>query len=168
MASTYTPIATNTLGSAASSVTFSSIPTTYTDLRLVITGGTTLAGEKPSIRFNSDSGTNYSYAILYGDGSSTGSTSGSNQSYLNPSWAGSMSNTIPTFYTIDIFSYSNSSVYKTILCTFSGDKNGSGDSANVVNLWRSTSAINNIYIYASGGSTFTSGSTFTLYGIKAA
>jgi hypothetical protein len=70
--STYTPIATTTLGSAASSVTFSSIAGTYTDLRIVYsTVSSADAGNY--LRFNSDSGSNYSNTTLFGNGSSAGS-----------------------------------------------------------------------------------------------
>ena len=61
MASTYEPIATTTLGSAASSITFSSIPATYTDLRLVLVHTPSASTGNAQMQFNSDTATNYSY-----------------------------------------------------------------------------------------------------------
>jgi hypothetical protein len=69
MAPTYEPIATTTLGTAAASITFSSIPATYTDLRLVVVAKAVSASTL-DVRFNNDSGTNYSKTEISGDGSS--------------------------------------------------------------------------------------------------
>ena len=83
---TYTPLATVTLGTAASSVTFSSIPATYRDLILVV-NATTSADGIPSLRFNGDSGNNYSEHGL----SSTGSVIGSGAtSSFNRGFCGSL------------------------------------------------------------------------------
>lgn len=162
--STEVALATTTLSSAAASITFSSIPSTYTDLRLVMGGTITTTGEKPYIRFNSDSGSNYSHTSIYGNGTDAESFRQSNITYLNSSYGGDWNSTNPSFFTLDIFSYAGST-NKTTLHTFSGDKNGSGYVARVVGLWRSTSALNDIYIFASGSDTFKTGTTATLYGI---
>ena len=162
---TYEPIATTTLGSAAASITFSSIAGTYTDLRISFTG-TATGGTSPIIRFNSDAATNYSQTYLQGDGASAASSSYTSLSriFLNSS---SSMNTTPQFNSVDIFSYAGST-YKTILFTSSHDKNGSGVIYSSVGLWRSTSAINTITLSLNGGSNMDIGTTATLYGIKAA
>ena len=163
MPSTYEPIATTTLGSAAASITFSSIPATYTDLRLVLSGTVTVGGYGFYARFNSDSGTNYSRSNLFGDGSSAGTNAAvTNTSTPYQSQSG-MSSTVPTLYEFDIFSYAGST-YKTMLSKASEDKNGSGTVALFVTLWRSTSAINSVSFI--NGNTFAAGTTATLYGIK--
>lgn len=162
---TYEPIQTYTLASAAASITFSSIAASWTDLRLVLTT-TTSSNTAPLIRFNSDSGTNYSYTNLNGDGSSASSDRGTNTSFINLGTAGGTSTTIPTFYDLSIFSYAGST-YKTTLNSANADKNGSGDLRKSVGLWRSTSAITSIYLYTFGGD-YSIGTTATLYGIKAA
>ena len=78
--STYTPIATNTLGSAQASVTFSSISGSYTDLVLIINAGTSDASEQDClIRVNGDTGSNYSATYMYGTGSSAASGRNANQ-----------------------------------------------------------------------------------------
>jgi hypothetical protein len=168
MAVTYDPIATTTLGSAASSITFSSISSAYTDLRLVFTGITPNGGTYYHARFNSDTAGNYSYTALYGSGSGALSNRESNRTNIPIAGyvAGGTSTTIPTFVTMDIASYA-SSTYKTSLITYSGDFNGSGDVVRMVGLWRSTSAITSVTI-TSNFSTFGVGATATLYGIKAA
>jgi hypothetical protein len=61
--------------------------------------------------------------------------------------------------------YSNTTTYKTVLLR---SNNASAITVATVGLWRSTSAINTIKIYADGAAVFSVGSTFTLYGIKAA
>jgi len=162
MATTYEPIATNTLSSAASSIAFSSIPATYTDLRLVLVG-TATAALSERFRFNSDTATNYSYTIMYGDGSAAGSGRGSNVTFIRGTFMNSWSTTIPVMVTLDIFSYAGST-RKTCLLSVSQDLNGSGAAERSAAIWRSTSAINNIEIFAST-STFAAGTTATLYGI---
>ena len=166
MASTYTPIATTTLGSAQSSVTFSSISNAYTDLVLIANTGFSSASNYAYLRFNSDSGSNYSTTILIGTGSSayTSRTTNSTAAVI-----GGYYNYWPTTLTVmdicHIQNYSNTSTYKTML---SRDANGSGETGAYVSLWRNTSAINSVTLIGSSGSTFLSGSTFTLYGIKSA
>lgn len=164
MPATYEKIQSTTLGSAAANIDFTSIGSSYTDLRLIITSTVSSAGQALRIRFNSDTGTNYSYTYLVGDGGGAGSARTTSSSFINLDSATSgNSTTIPTLYTFDIFSYAGST-FKTALLTNSGDRNGSGFIANQVNLWRSTSAITAISIYVATGNLNT-GTTATLYGI---
>jgi hypothetical protein len=169
MAVTYEPITTTTLGTATSSITFSSISSAYTDLRVVYTGTTSNNGNTVWMRFNSDSETTYSYTALYGTGTAPArsvTTADRTFAILGDAYATGTSTTIPQFATADIFSYSGSA-NKTVLTTASADKNGSGGVQRNVNLWRSTSAINAIEFQCSGFN-FSIGTTITLYGIKAA
>ena len=159
MPSTYTPIATQTLGSAAASVTFSSIPQTYTDLVLVVVAPS--GNNNDSLQFNSDTGANYSWTRVYGDGTSAASSRSSNANYIRTT-AGDLTNTNSIL--IQIMNYSNSTTNKTVLTR---GTNPSVLTIAVAGLWRNTSAITTInYSVATG--TFATGSTFTLYGIKAA
>lgn len=163
MAATYEPIATTTLSSAASSITFSSIASSWTDLRLVLTGtgSTTL---NPWLTFNNDSSALYSQTNLAGDGSVAESTRQTSGTYIKEIY--NLFNTTPSMVTYDIFSYAGST-YKTVLMTIASDNNGSGRTANQVGLYRSTTAISRIDLTASTGN-FAIGTTATLYGIKAA
>ena len=161
---TYTPIASQTLGSAAASITFSSIPGTYTDLRLVLTGATSVGGDALVLQFNADTATNYSSTILSGYGSSASSSS-----YLStPSlrlWINySSSTTIPGFVSVDLFSYAGST-NKTLLATTSDDQNGSGTVELIAGLWRSTSAITSIKVFLVNANNFNTGTIATLWGI---
>jgi len=165
MATTYDKIATTTLGSATANITFSSIPATYTDLKLVFVGtGTTSVGLYG--RFNNDSGSNYSFTELFGQGSGAFSSRLSNLSYIDLESQSNLSTTIPSFKAIDIFSYAGST-FKTYLYTCQDDRNGSGNTVLQVGLYRSTSAINEIKLYVNS-STIAAGTTATVYGIKAA
>jgi hypothetical protein len=164
MAITYDPIATTTLGSATSTITFSSIPATYTDLRLVFTC-TTASGVVVFIRFNGDTASNYSRVFMDGEGTAANSASTTGSTTLRPMGNGSTSATVPTLITVDTMSYTGST-FKTSLCTFSGDKNGSGSVSSAVAMWRSTAAINSVLIFNSGAVNFSIGTTATLYGIK--
>lgn len=165
MAATYEPIATTTLGSAASSIDFTSIASSWTDLRVVLTCIQSSANAA-RVRFNSDTSTVYSQTALYGNGSSAASARETNSPVIYLTDSGASSTTIPSLYTIDIFNYAGST-YKTCLITAQLDKNGSGTVESNVALWRSTSAITSINLSPSGGD-FSIGTTATLYGIKAA
>jgi hypothetical protein len=160
MATTYEPIATTTLGSAQSSVTFSSISGSYTDLVLVGVGLSS-ASENICLRFNGDTGTNYSKTVVDGNGTSASSARGSSQDKMI--LAAFNSSTQSNLIT-HIMNYSNSTTYKTVL------QRGNIASSLVradVGLWRSTSAITSITLLVASG-TISTGTTFTLYGIKAA
>jgi hypothetical protein len=164
MPSTYTPIATNTLGSAASSVTFSSIPGTYTDLILISTAGVTSGALNFAVRLNSDSGTNYSRTVLSGTGSvaSTDRNTGLTYTILND--YGYLDTTLNTNIIGHFMNYSNATTFKTVLSRTNNAANGT---SACVNLWRNTAAITSLVILPTG-STFLAGSTFTLYGVKSA
>jgi len=163
MASTYTPIATTTLGSAASSYTFSSIPSTYTDLVLITNHGVSVATANFYIRVNGDSGTNYSYTRIKGNGSSASSDRGANTNQIVFDGDGA-STGVTNVNVINFQNYANTSTNKAIMGR-SGDATYS--TAALACLWRSTSAINSITIGISGYN-FVTNSQFTLYGIKAA
>ena len=164
MALTYEPIATTTLSSAQATINFTSIPTTYTDLILVISvngAGTVGANSRLQVGNGSvDTATNYSETQLYGTGSSASSLRNSNVNYAYGGVVQGGGVAISHF-----LNYSNTTTYKTILARGSAPANYV-DAA--VSLWRSTSAINTIKVYADSSGDYPSGSTFTLYGIKAA
>jgi hypothetical protein len=162
MATTYEAIATNTLGSTSTGITFSSINGTYTDLVLICNILMTTTGKSTLIQFNSDTGTNYSYTRLTGDGSSASSARASSIAYSSIGYTGVT--TSPMVSITNIQNYSNTTTNKSFLTRF-GDA-GTQTQANT-SLWRSTSAITSMFIYPDS-STFAAGSTFTLYGIKAA
>jgi hypothetical protein len=165
---TYEPIATNTLGSAAATVTFSTISGAYTDLVLVTNLKTTTTSQEVTVKINNDTGSNYSLTNLRGDGSTAASLRRSSQTVGNISKEISP-NTAFEFVSVSTFmNYSNATTYKTWLSrnNRASASNAPGTEA-LVGLWRSTSAITELVIGLTGGN-FDTGSTFTLYGIKAA
>lgn len=158
MPSTYTPIATTTLGSATNTVTFSSISGSYTDL-ILIYAGTLSADGGFALRFNSDTGTNYSNTALFGDGSTAGSNRNSNDTSMGLGYGGTAQNVT----TMQIQNYSNSTTYKTALSR----NNGGGYVSARVGMWRNTAAVTTVAVLTYSGN-FATGSTFTLYGVKSA
>jgi hypothetical protein len=117
------------------------------------------------VNFNGDTGSNYSQTFLFGNGSTAGSSRGSNQAFI---YAGDISATGGSSYTgmsnvvLQIQNYSNTTTNKTLLSRVS--------SPNlfveaVVGLWRSTAAITSIALDLEGTPQFIAGSTFSLYGI---
>ena len=167
--STYTPIATTTLGSSQSSVTFSSLGS-YTDLIIDVTGTSSVAANV-GIRFNSDSSSLYSWTSLYArsEGAGTpGSAKATAQTLIYCNWYTAFTSSYRGQIKINVMNYANST-NKTILSraiTTPGDSTFSGNEL-IAGLWRSTSAITSITVICDGG-TFSTGSTFTLYGIQAA
>jgi hypothetical protein len=159
MPATYEPIATTTLGSAATSISFSSIPATYTDLRLVLVSAR-VSGSAINYQFNSDTATNYSKTRIYGFGDSIGADSNQSEVQINTNNYG----TYLHLHTLDVFSYAGST-FKTCLYEVNGDNNGTGTVSRGVGLWRNTSAITALSIFLASG-TIAAGSTATLYGIK--
>lgn len=165
MPATYEPIATTTLGSAASSIDFTSIPGTYTDLKVVFVG-TATAATGLRAQFNSDTGTNYSRTSLLGDGSAVYSQRATSVAFISLGINDNLNTTTPTLRVMDVFSYAGST-NKTVLTSESTDLNGSGAATVAVQLWRNTGAITSISLNVSG-TTMKIGTTATLYGIKAA
>ena len=160
MPSTYTPIATTTLGSAASSVTFSSISGAYTDLIAVVAGATTTSAQGIKLRFNGDSGSNYSRTAVFGTGSSAGSTRDTSVTSIDVFYYG----TTQAVGICNVMNYSNTTTFKTSI-----SRGNDPDSAlnAIASLYRSTSAITSMEFFITSGN-FASGSTFTLYGVKSA
>ena len=167
MAQTYEPISTNTLGSATNSVTFSSIPSTYTDLVLVCTGTNSSGFDGIDIRVGNgsvDTGSNYGMVAVNGNGTNAQSFRDvNNTSMTNMGITGSSTRQASILH---FMNYANTSMFKAVLGRSSiKDFRVAGLGA----IWRSTSAINTIQLRSDNASyNFTVGSTFTLWGIKEA
>jgi hypothetical protein len=160
----YESIATVTVGSGgSSSISFTSIPSTYAHLQIRITEAYSGSGFNPKITFNSDTGSNYSWHYVLGNGSSASASGAANQAfmYLNSNTALSTM----TVHIVDILDYVNTNKYKTIRALDGYDANGSGFAVFWSGNWRNTAAITNITI---DGGTFAQYSSFALYGIKGA
>lgn len=158
--STYTPIATATASGSSSTITFNSISGSYTDLILI--AGLSGASADLDIRFNNDSGSNYSYTRTFADSTGAYSDRGSNSS---AGFAITIGGANPGVQIVNIFNYSNTTTYKTIT---QYQNNPGAYVGNYVGLWRSTAAINRIDIYAESSNNISANCVFTLYGITAA
>jgi hypothetical protein len=161
---TYEPIATNTLGTATDTVTFSSISGSYTDLVLVINYATSASTGNALLRFNSDTGSNYSETALIGNGTTATSDRESSVTTIPISWFGTNSTADRVELIYNIQNYANTTTFKTIIGRFNLSERGTGA---IAGLYRSTSAISSLTV-TNGNNNFVSGSTFTLYGISAA
>jgi hypothetical protein len=161
MAVTYDPIYSTILTATATTITFSSIPQTYTDL-IIVKNGTHSTGVNATLRFNSDSTVgNYGETYMYVSGSTPGSSRDSNQGAFFIDYSSNASSNVVSY--IHIMNYTNTTTYKGMIYKWldagQGCIHGGGT-------WRKTpEAITQIDI---SGATFNVGSTFTLYGIKAA
>jgi len=161
--STYTPIATTTLGSASTSVAFSSIAGTYTDIVAVISATNGSPAPSMSVQFNGDTTSNYSHTFITGDGSSASSSRNSTDRALIAynGTAGANPNTV----IVNFMNYANTTTFKTFLSRASNSTYGTDA---VVGLWRKTPEAITTITFLTGTTGFAIGSRFTLYGIQAA
>jgi hypothetical protein len=165
---TYIPLATTTLSSAVTTVTFSSISQSYRSLVLVVQAVRSSTGESGIfVRLNNDTGSNYSFVNIEGYGTSAVRNSGTARDRMygswvtNPFWGnGTIGNSIWNFE-----DYSASDRYKAALTR---TNNGTLVTYASINKWLSTSAVTSISIALDNSGLFGSGSTFSLYGIASA
>jgi hypothetical protein len=169
----YESIATVIAGSGgAASITFSSIPSTYTHLQIRAIGRTNRSGGATNdpfkIVFNSDTATNYSQHYLQGDGGSASSFASVSIGFIAAYLATATSATANVFGTtiVDILDYANTNKYKTTRALGGFDNNGSGVLGLVSGNWRNTNAITNITVSPQVGTSWDQYTQIALYGIK--
>ena len=165
----YESIATINPNGSSSTVTFSSIPSTYKHLQVRLIARW---NESPNygliLRANGDSGSNYSAHLLTGDGSSAGANSYVSSTFAYPlgNAAGSgLGSNIYSTVVIDLLDYQNTNKNKTVRALGGYDANGSGQLNLSSSAWYNTAAINSITVGSTVG-TFTTASQIALYGIK--
>ena len=174
-APTYIAISNTVLGSNTTSFTINSIPQTYTDLVLVARWASTSNSRGMLMRFNSDSGSNYSVAGLVGYGASGTNAIPANE--INRTWvrlgawndgAGTSFDS-PGFTITHINNYTSTTQNKTVLSQYMCQPDGANrnDVGYLVNEWRNTNAITSITIFDPSGPSYITGTRVTLYGIKA-
>lgn len=163
---TYEPIAKQTLASPSSSITFSSITGTYTDLVLILNAKTAAGGIqllKTRVGNGSiDTATNYSCTWI---GGYNGGTFSSRDTSSNAAIDMRISDAAWSSMILQFQNYSNSTTNKTF---FTRSNNPNDEIWQGVNLWRSTNAINTIQVFPDGGQSFATGTEASLYGIAAA
>jgi hypothetical protein len=175
MAVTYEMIQKSTLTSAVASVTFTAISNIYTDLVIIANVQGQANGCNMQIWFNDDgSSTNYSSSVLYSTGSVVGAGRSANQAKINFGTNGGMPFSDSNQFGLNIYNiqnYSNTTTYKTIFGTARNLNNGytgAPEFTQAVGMWRNTAAISSISIGVDNSKTMQIGSSFTIYGIKAA
>ena len=172
MANTYTLISSNTLSSSAASVTFSSIPSTYTDLVVKISARTDRATTSTGIRltFNGSSAASYSYVYVLGSGTTASSSRTSNNTVATFGSVAAATSTANTFSSHELYipSYNNTSQNKPFSSSNAYENNtAAAELSAYANLWSNTSAISSItFTQAGTGTNFVTGSSFYLYGVK--
>jgi hypothetical protein len=169
--SSFESIATVTGTGSSGTITFSSIPSTYSALQIRYIGrGDTAANTVAlNMTFNSDTGANYTYHRLEGDGSATYAAGGADQTntQFGTITAASAASNIMGVGIVDVHDYASTTKYKTARMFGAQDRNGAGSLLLRSGLWMSTSAISSITITTNSGN-FTTSSVFSLYGIKGA
>jgi hypothetical protein len=173
----YESIATTTVGAGGvASITFSSIPSTYTHLQIRGIGRSTTSGtgtDYLQVQFNADTASNYAYHDLTGDGSAASAAAGTTQSTIRTGLLPRSSQLANSFgvAVIDILDYANTSKAKTLRSLCGMDYNTGTAPVGQINLrsglWTSTSAITSIKLYSEANN-LAQYSSFALYGIKGA
>jgi hypothetical protein len=170
MANTYTLIASNVLSSNTLNFTFTSIPSTYTDLvlRASVRKNQTTNFSEFYIKPNSDSGTNYSFTMLYGTGTvATTSNAAANGNGLTIRYIDANSDTTNTFSSSEIYIPNYNSTSTKQISSFSVEEHNGTNAGLAVqaHYYQGTSAITSLLIGVPS-LTLLSGSSFYLYGIK--
>ena len=167
--STYTPIETKTLASNTTTVTFSSIPSTYTDLVLVFQAASNNSnGTAVRMRFNGSSASEYSTTFVDGTGANIISARTGTQTQMDLGWrTGIDSGVWNNVYLMNFLNYSNPNINKPVLWTCGGIATAVDLASG---LWRNNAAINSISLTIGQPSSadFLAGCVLTLYGITAA
>lgn len=168
-------IATATVSTATPTISFTSIPATYTHLQLrgISRDARTVNVNNINMRVGNgsiDSGNNYATHTFDGDGGTDTGAGAANFVSLGFMIEPGASGTANAFggFVIDILDYKNTNKYKTFKALGGADLNGSGNVHLTSGLWMSSSAITNIDFFTNGGFNFVQHSTFALYGIKGA
>jgi hypothetical protein len=148
----------------ATTLTFAGIPTGYKHLQIRGFSTYNTAVDSNRLRFNSDTGSNYSEHGLEGNGATASAFGSANTTSINVDHIVS-GNAYYTATIIDILDYADTSKYKTVRSLGGVDKNGSGYVTLYSGSWRNTSAVSSVTLFPSAG-TWTQYSTFALYGAK--
>jgi hypothetical protein len=159
--SAYDSLATIATTGNVTSVTFSGIPTGYKHLQIRLSYQDT-ASDNSNMRFNSDTGNNYAWHELFGQGSSAGAGAASSVSFMKVAYT---DNGRPGVAVVDILDYASSNKNKVMRSLCGVDNNGGGYILLRSGLWMNTAPITAVTIYPNSGA-ITANSTFALYGIK--
>jgi len=159
-----------TLYPTGATAEFTSIPSTYTHLQIRYIARTSRADitDWIEMNFNSDTGNNYSYHFLRGNGSVTLASAGTSTNYaeVGTSVAQTGGSNMFGVAVVDILDYANTNKFKTVRSLSGEDRNGEGLIYLYSSSWRSTNAINTIVLTPGAGTNFSAGTVIELYGIR--
>ena len=162
----YASIGTVTVGSGgASSITFSSIPSTYTHLQIRVMALSAANFHNTVVQFNGDTGANYTLHQLVGNGSAASAYGTNGQNNFTLGQLGT--STYPGVEIMDILDYANTNKYKTVRDLSGTDTNGTGQTLIILRsgVWINTNAVTSITLFDEGSS-YNQYSSFALYGVK--
>ncbi len=161
----YESIATVSVGAGGqSTISFTSIPSTYKHLQIRYINTTSTTNQNLVVTFNSDTGSNYAWHRLLGDGSSAIADASSTTTGMTIGRSGGNSSSFAGGV-FDLLDYANTSKYKTARTLYGTDQNGSGLIFLASGLWQNTAAVTTITFTPASGN-FAQYSSFALYGIK--
>ena len=149
-------------------VTFNSIPQTYTDLKLIIEGksnqtGTSYNGMRMTV--NNDTSTSYWYHDIWtNSGTTVSQSTGYSNNFISVVDMAQASQSVAGFGEVDIMDYTSSTKLKTLIYKQAYDL-GVVLSAGC---YPQTSAITRLDFQRDGTNTFRSGTNIKIYGIKRA
>jgi hypothetical protein len=159
----YIPLATVTLSSNSSSVTFSNIPGIFKDLVLIGNWSNSSTASAGRLQVNGDTGANYNGVWMTGTGSAANSGSESSQTSARIAGASvGPDNAYTNVVTLHFMDYAATDKHKTILSRFGS---ASRETQTTASRWASTNAITSIRFFDILGQTFQTGATFSLYGV---
>ena len=166
----YYSIATTTLSTSTATITFSSIPDTFTHLQIRYIARSDFATTEADFLYSLNSDTtssNYNYHRLIGNGTAAYSQSSTSSRIVGQNTGSSATSGMFAAGVIDILDYALTSKYKTIRNLIGNDRNGGGTTGVYSNLWRNSAAISSITLTPDSGN-WVQYSHFALYGIKGA
>ena len=170
MPSTYTLISSNVLSSSAASITFSAIPSTYTDLvlRWSARSDRSATNDVMRLRINSDTANNYSWTYMSVEGGAPSASTNGSLSYIHAGVADAATATSNTFASGELYipNYLASTKKPVSIINFQEDNITNAQLWCLAGLWQGTAAITSVLLYPNIGPNFVSGSSFYLYGIK--
>jgi hypothetical protein len=167
VATDYESIATINGNGSTATITFSSIPSTYSHLQVRVMARVAAGGEDLSVRFNGDTGANYSRHRLTGSGTAAAAAGNASVNQITTLGSAGMPTTANIYAVtiIDVLDYANTNKYKTARMLSGQDSNGSGGVDFTSGAWFNTAAVSSLTIYANA-SNFPTAASFALYGIK--
>ena len=163
----YDSLATANGNGSTATITFTGIPSDYKHLQVRVLARVTAGGEDLTLRFNGDTGTNYTRHRLTGSGTAAAAAGNASTTGITTLGSAGMPSATSTYAVsiMDILDYANTSKYKTVRMLSGQDSNGSGGVDFTSGVWMNTAAVTSLTIYANS-STFPTASSFALYGVK--